>query len=87
MAFQEGWLGAVQSSDFKDFCDEIGIKAACIYGEDADKTMAEGQSVYVELLESLGLTTVSGAELGIPTSAEYRWDNVDLSGVNPWPVA
>lgn len=87
LAFQEGWLGAVQSSEFKGFCDEAGIKAACIYGEDADKTMAEGQSVYVELLEGLGLTTVSGASLGIPTPAEYSWDKVDLSGVNPWPAA
>ncbi len=87
LAFEQGWLGAVQSDEFKSFCDEAGIKAACIYGEDADKTMAEGEAVYVELLESLGLTTVSGADLGIPSSADYSWDNVDLTGVNPWPEA
>ncbi len=87
LAFEQGWLSAVQSDEFKSFCDEAGIKAACIYGEDADKTMAEGEAVYVELLESLGLTTVSGADLGIPSSADYSWDNVDLTGVNPWPEA
>ncbi|MCI8740204.1 MAG: hypothetical protein HFG10_08870 [Oscillibacter sp.] len=87
LAFQQGWLGAIQSSEFQGFCEETGIKAACIYGEEADKTMAEGQAVYVELLEGLNLTTVSGADLGIPTPADYSWDAVDMAGVNAWPAA
>ena len=87
LAFQQGWLGAIQSSEFQGFCEETGIKAACIYGEEADKTMAEGQAFYVELLEGLNLTTVSGADLGIPTPADYSWDAVDMAGVNAWPAA
>ena len=52
-----------------------------------DWRTAEGEAVYVELLESLDMTTVSAADLGIASSAEYSWDNVDTSDLIPWPAA
>lgn len=86
LAFQKGWEGAVNSDEFKSYCEETGIKPVAISGEDADKTMAESQSVYVEMLEELGLTSASAESLGIPSTADYSWDNVDLTDVPAWPA-
>lgn len=87
LAFQQAWQDAVDSEEFKAYCEEIGIKPAAITGDEADKLLSEGEAVYVELLESLDMTTVSAADLGIASSAEYSWDNVDTSDLIPWPAA
>lgn len=87
LAFQQSWEAATSSAEYKNFCEKSGIKATPIGGEAADKIMAESEAIYVELLEGLGLTSVAGASLGVPASADYSWDKVDLTGVNPWPNA
>lgn len=86
LAFQESWIKTVSSSEYKDYCENtLGVKPVMITGVDADKTMAEGEAVYIELLESLDLTAKSAADLGVPSPSAYSWDSVDLSGVNKWP--
>ena len=88
LAFQEKWLAAVTADEYIKYCEEtLGTKPVAIYGVDADKTMAEGQSVYVAILEGEGLTAKSAADLGIPSPADYSWDKVNLSNVTPWPNA
>ena len=88
LAFQEKWLAAVTSDEYIKYCEEtLGTKPVAICGVDADKTMAEGQSVYIAILEGQGLTAKSAAELGIPAPTDYSWDKVDLSNVAPWPNA
>lgn len=86
-AFKQEWESVMNSAEYKDYCDETGIKAVCIDGEDADMTMAESQSTYVELLEQLKLTSATAESLGIPSTADYSWDKVDMTSVNPWPAA
>lgn len=86
LAFQESWSKCVSSSEYQDYCtNTLGVKPVAITGVDADKTMAEGEAVYIELLESLGLTAKSAADLGVSSSADYSWDSIDLSDVNSWP--
>lgn len=85
-AFTEAWIAAVSSDEFTGYCDELGIQAVCYYGEEADKMMAESMSTYVWLLDKLELTEDSPDKYGIPTADDYSWDDVDLTGVNPWPV-
>lgn len=88
LAFQEKWLAAVTADEYVKYCEEtLGTKPVAICGVEADKTMAEGQSVYVAILEGEGLTKNSAADLGIPAPADYSWDKVDLSNVAPWPNA
>lgn len=87
LAFEEAWKTAVESDEFKSYCEETGVKAAAISGEDADKTLSEGEAIYVALLESLDMTATSAADLGIAAPADYSWDNVDTSDVTPWPAA
>jgi tripartite-type tricarboxylate transporter receptor subunit TctC len=73
-AFEQEWTKAVQSDEYKNFCDETGIKPVCIYGADSDTTMAKSQTTYVELLKSLNLTKQDS-----PTT--------DPSAVAGWPQA
>ena len=87
LAFQQIWEEAVTSDEYLSYCEEIGVKAVAIDGEEADKTMAESEATYVEILEGLDMTAASAEDLGIPSSADYSWDNVDMTGVTPWPAA
>lgn len=57
LAFQQSWLKVVQSDAYKTYCEQSGIKPVCIYGADADETMASSQTSYVELLQKLNLAT------------------------------
>lgn len=87
LAFKEIWEEAVTSEEYLSYCEEIGVKPVAIDGEEADQTMAESEATYVEILEELEMTSVSAADLGIPSSADYSWDNVDMTDVTPWPAA
>ena len=53
------------SESYISYCEEIGVRPVAIDGTEADQTMAQSESTYVEILEGLDMVASTAEELGI----------------------
>lgn len=86
-AFKEAFEYAVNSDEFKEFAEGLGMLPVCITGDEVDEMMAQAQSLYAWTLyeQDLAAEGITPDGLGIPKPADFDFSKVDLTNVNPWP--
>ncbi|MEL4860946.1 tripartite tricarboxylate transporter substrate-binding protein [Pseudoflavonifractor phocaeensis] len=87
LAFQAAFDKAVNSDEFKEYAESLGMIPVCIHGEEMDKMMAQAESLYAWTLydQNLAAKGKNPADMGIPSIADFDYSKLDLSKVNPWP--
>ena len=88
LALKKAFEQAANSDEFKKFAADCGLKPVCYTGEDADKLMAQAESLYAWAIYDNGLAAEgkSPADINIPKSADYSWDKVDKTKFAAWPA-
>ena len=87
MAFRDAFEYAVNTEEFKEYAESLGMIPVCIDGEDADRMLAQAESLYAWTLYDQGLAAdgKDPQKMGIAKIAEFDYDALDLAEVRPWP--
>ena len=86
---REAFLYAVETDEFKAYCEANALTPAPMCGPEADEACATLESIYVWGLYDQGLSAegVDPAEdLGIARIADFKYPTNDrIAAINPWP--